>query len=227
MFYRHALASTLLAFLTVASVQATVLTYDLTPTPDVTDMTPDPIPADYGDRVTSTSMAGGSGTYGYANFGEGFSPDVVADHGNAEFWDAGYGDLTNVAYAPDGMFSLRLTADPGFHVMLFSFELAAFGTDQSVDSITVFVDGVQAFAASGSELDVSSTGHNTFNQSNFGGVLEGQEIVISFQNGVGTPDAPNVGIDNVQFVPEPSVTALALSAAGLALVVRRFRRRRS
>ncbi len=226
MFYRQGFTSALIALLATASVQATVLTYDFSGSPGVADDAQ--IPADYGDNVTGASMSGGAGTYGYGNFGEGFTPNVTAEHGvNTNFYGSGYGDLTNVAYASDGLFSLQLATGPTQNVTLFSFDLAGFGGSYQIDSVSVFANGVQVFLQQNVTVNGSGNGTGrtsfTFNQP-----FRGNTITLQFDaSNLGTANALNVGIDNIQFgqaVPEPSSVVLALSAAGLAFVVRRFRR---
>ena len=224
MFYRQGLTSALVALLATASVQATVLTYDFSGSPGVADDAQ--IPADYGDNVTGASMAGGAGTYGYSNFGEGFTPNVTADHGDAQFYGAGYGDLTNVAYADDGTFSLTLSTGVTQNVTLFSFDLAGFASSYQINSVSVFANGVQVFLQNNVTVNGSSngTGRTSFT---FSQPFRGNTISLNFDASNLGANALNVGIDNIQFgqaVPEPSSVVLALSAAGLALVVRRFRR---
>ena len=223
---RSTILTALFALAATASLQATVLTYGISPAPAEGTT----IPADYGDRVTGTTMSGAGGaTYSYADFGEGFSQRILADHGDANFFPGtGFGDLSNVAFAADGTFSLTLTADVGFNVILQSFDLAGFFNSQVVGNISIFGDNV--LLASASNVTVSGTGRtnsSTFlSQSSF----RAATIRLTFDSrnlGAGQGD---VGIDNIVFaqaVPEPSVTALLAGAAVAGVLLRRRQTRRS
>jgi hypothetical protein len=78
-------------------------------------------PSGYGNRVTATSQ-GGFHYGGTAN-----TPNVVLAYGaNTYGWPTQYGDLNNVIYTADfsGVLQATLTADPGYQVVLQSFDLA-------------------------------------------------------------------------------------------------------
>lgn len=228
MFYRQGLSAALLALLATASVQATVLTYDFSGSPGVAN--DDPLPADYGDNVTSTSMPRPSGTtYGYGQFGEGFTPNIIADHGDAQFYGPDYGDLTNVAFANDGTFSLTLTSDfaNNRNVQILSFDMAGAGGSYQINSISITnQNNVVLFSQTNPTIAGSNNGTGRTSFSFLNAPLQGEVLTLSFDASNLGGTAYNIGIDNIQFaqVPEPSVTALALSAAGLGFLVRRFRR---
>lgn len=206
---------------------------------------------DYGDRVSAGSMPVPGGTFTYGNSGEGFTPNVTLDafaananqiNSRVSLWGNGYGDLVNVLFGDQntGSFTVQLTADAGFEVRLFHFDLAGFGNrDFTINEVRV-TDGTGALF---SQLDVLVEGdltgprHTAFD---FASPLAAQvlNIVIDYSNLAGNAQ-DNIGIDNIRFgqdpagvdppppppdsVPEPG-TALLAAMALLAALARKRRR---
>jgi hypothetical protein len=92
---------------------------------------------DYGDRVDTSPMNVSGGQFTYGNDGEGFTPNVVVDYiagsgtpinPGVSLWTSQYGDLTNVLFGNNNSLSLNVefSADTGFDVELYSFDLAGF-----------------------------------------------------------------------------------------------------
>lgn len=203
------------------------------------------VPQDYGDRVTGSPMAVAGGDFTYGNNGEGFTPNVVAEYSSANrvaLWTVSYGDLVNVMFAtvesglaPTAM-NVRLTADPGFEVLLYDFDLAGYPqADYTIDAVTVYSGVTPLFSQSNVLVEGNLTGprHTPFV---FATPLRGPEILIEidFSNiAVGAQD--NIGIDNIRFgqdpsealpeeMPEPAALPLLLSALGvLGFAARRKR----
>lgn len=194
------------------------------------------VPQDYGDRVTGSPMAVTGGDFTYGNSGEGFTPNVVAEYSSdngVALWTVGYGDLVNVMFAevdaglaPSPM-NVRLTADTGFEVLLYDFDLAGYPqADYTIDAVTVYSGVTQLFSQSNVLVEGNLTGprHTPFV---FATPLRGPEILIEidFSNiAVGAQD--NIGIDNIRFgqypleadpegMPEPAALPLFLSALGV------------
>lgn len=219
-------AAFLLALTAVTPTEATVLTFKSNP--DFADDAA--LPANYGNRVASGSVVSGGTTYQYGNFGEGFTPNVAATYDNpANTYGPGYGALVNVAYAPGGIFRLTLAGDTGFNVSLFSFDLAGLDASYQINSVSVFSGATTLFSQSNVTVNGSSngTGVTSFNF----GPLTAHTLTLQFDaTNQGVVAQQNIGIDNIRFsqvaVPEPSVTALALSSAGVTYLLHRRRRAR-
>jgi hypothetical protein len=110
------------AFILSGWTNATILTFDI---PNLFNF--QSAFQDYGDNVGG--LVDGVGAYGEA--GEGFTTNVTADYGTVDpsYWTTGYSDLTNVFFDDadtQGPLSLTLTAETGFNVQLFDFDLGAF-----------------------------------------------------------------------------------------------------
>jgi hypothetical protein len=220
MLFRSFLFASALTVL-AASGSATVLTFDLAGATDYT-----PIPQEYGDNVTATTMGGFS--YGA---GGGFTPDVNVGYfgspGSQSFlniWTTGYNDLTNVAeYEPDGEPTFGFTFDGtnGQAVRLESFDLGNYGGAVTVPGITI-TDGTGNVLWSQTQFALpasSNPGHLTFSPNVTATSLR---MTVDVTGLGGNSD--NVGFDNIRFsqqpVPEPaSLTSLGLG--GLAFLRRR------
>ncbi|MGF1640354.1 MAG: hypothetical protein ACFCUO_05345 [Rhodospirillales bacterium] len=212
---------------------ATVLTFDQGRSATGAEVIPagagGTVAPDYGDRVTGPAMAVTGGTFTYGNRGEGFTPNVVVDYApasRARLWTTDYGDLVNVMFVlanSGGEMAIRLTADPGFEVLLYGFDLGGWPrTDYTIDGVSVIADGTTLDARSDVpvEGDASGPGQTTIA---FATPLRGIDLLIAidFANlPVGLQD--NIGIDNVRFGqhprPIPLPAALPLSASALALL---------
>lgn len=188
----------------------------------------------YGDNVAMTPQGG----FTYGEAGEGFTPNVVADYGTAIHYPTGYGDLTNVLYV-GGLFSLTLTADPGFNVLLYDFDMAGWpSTDYVIDSVQVLDESsTLLFDQAGVAIagDFVGPRHTDFD---FDPILVGQALTILFDSSSLGGASYNIGIDNIRFgqcvigqcvsgasVPEPSTLALlGIGLAGLGWMGRRKKR---
>ena len=197
------------------AAHATILTFEITNLPFNS-----PIPQEYGDRVTSSAEVSGPFIFNYGQ-GNGFTPNVVVEYAadatpsvsTPNSWPDGYGDLLDVVWGegPSIGFNnvtISLIADPGFDVVLNSFDIAAWIGDRQSETLEVVVDG--------SVLDLSTivlgdNSHSTFNPG-----VSGDRIDLTFGN------AWWLAVDNVNFdqrldgsepVPEPA--ALLLLAFGL------------
>lgn len=219
-------ALVLSAFTLASSLQATVLTFKSNP--DFADDAA--LPSNYGNRVAAGSVVSGGNTFQYGNFGEGFTPNVTATYDNAaNTYGSGYGALVNVVYAPGGIFRLTLTGDTGFNVSLFSFDLAGLDASYQINSVSVFSGATTLFTQSNVTVSGSSngTGVTSFNF----GPLTAHTLTVQFDaTNQGVVAQQNIGIDNIRFsqvaVPEPSVTALVTSMAGLTYLLHRRRSRK-
>lgn len=198
------------------------------------------VPEGYGDRITGAEVAVAGGVFTYGEAGEGFTPNVVADFfsGGAtpagpavSLWDDGYGDLVNVLFGNNfsQMLNMTLTADPGFEVLLYGFDLAGWPqTDYVVEAVRVFGDTVLLFEQTSVlvEGDVTGPRHTPFSFAVplTAGMLS---IEIAYGNLPGSQH-DNIGIDNIRFgqtpppstgngpptgVPEPGVLALVAVGA--------------
>ena len=190
---------------------------------------------DYGDRVTGSPMNVAGGQFTYGNDGEGFTPNVVVDYSTMagagpSTWGIQYGDLTNVIFGGQGSLAmlLLLTADPGFEVLLYHFDLGGWAnTDYVIDGVRV-LDPVSAVFSQTNVLvqgDFSGARHTSFD---FVMPLRAAQLLIEIDySNLAEGQQDNIGIDNIRFgqdppatpvspIPEPS-TALLL-ACGLAVV---------
>ncbi|MCP5144084.1 MAG: hypothetical protein H6978_04600 [Gammaproteobacteria bacterium] len=199
-------------------------------------------PPTYGDRVRGTlqHVAGGVLTYGEA--GEGFTPNVVVDFfsqgpGNTsdvKLFGANYGDLTNVMYGNESAGSLNLyfTADDGYEVLLYGFDLAGWPQqDYTINAVRV-TDGNSLLFEQTSVLvegDDSGPGHTAFI---FDTPLSAAYLAITIDvANIAGRSQDNIGIDNVRFgqsppAPVPVPAALPLLAGAIALLAGGDARRR-
>jgi hypothetical protein len=184
---------------------------------------------DYGDRVTGSPMAVPGGMFTYGNGGEGFTPNVVAEYSsgnNISLWTTDYGDLTNVMFAlqNSNVMNILLTADSGFDVLLYDFDLAGWPqSDYTIDEVAVLSGGTPLFAQNGVlvEGDATGPGHTTVA---FANPLRGPELLIKIDfSNIGGSIQDNIGIDNIRFgqdpppaaIPAPAVLPLLFSALGV------------
>jgi hypothetical protein len=207
-----------------ASLSATVLTNDISGPGFGPDSS---IGAVYGNRVSSASSSSGALTLAYANFGEGYTPNIAANYGQpANYYDAGYGALVNVAYAPGGIFTLTFSADPGFNVSLYSFDLAGIDSSYQINSVSVFSGATTLFSQNNIVINGSANGTGV---SSFSfGPLSAAQLTIQFDASNLGANGANIGIDNIRIgqvaVPEPSSIALVVAGAAVATFLARRRR---
>jgi hypothetical protein len=196
-----------------------------------------PLPAGYGNRVTMATQDGF--LYG---LGGGTTPNVVTSYGPAiSTWDNDFGDLFHVVYAEGdttaSTFEMDLTADPGFKVILNSFDMAAWPhVDYTINSVTVLNESnVALYSQSNVLIEGDSTGpqHTHFD---FAGV-SGQTLKIQWDatNVLvgGASDSDDVGITNINFsqqaaavVPAPSsfvVSSMLFGFFGVVALLRRVK----
>lgn len=176
----------------------------------------DEISQSYGDNVNALSDAVGSYLEGNA-----FTPDISVSHKSLntdggivnaalEYWNNGYGDLTEVAFSGvNGSYAhLTLTAGTGYLVKLNSFDIAGWNVaNRALDALQVLDAAGNVVWDSGVDT-ISGTGgtHDTFMPN-----IVGQELTIRWGKDW------NIGVDNVNFdqvsdVPVPAAAWLFLSA---------------
>lgn len=171
---------------------------------------------DYGDNVTSEI----DGVFMYGAEG-GFTPNVTTEYAplGVRTFINGYGDLINVIWngsTTDADWVITLTAEKGFEVALEKFDLAAFGGDLTLDSLTVdWGDGNQTF----SDQLISSSGHNEFlfNPA----IVRGPSISITILEG---DSRGFFGLDNLVFSQVPAPGMGVAGMLGALFVMRRRRR---
>lgn len=171
-----------------------------------------PINQNYGDRVISTSDS-----YGQYLEGNGFTPNINVSYntvgGNQylEAWNYDYGDLVNVAYADydGGTAEIKFVADPGYTVIINSFDMAGYPTLDKTATLIEIVDGVGTTVWNPSSLFIEgSSGHSSFSPA-----VTGSSLTIRWG------DDWNIGIDNINFdqtaAPVPLPATMVLLGSGL------------
>ncbi len=232
------------------TADATILTFDIF---DVEYSSSEDFPEgfsinqEYGDRVTGPMATATNGTtdFFYGEAGEGYTPNVTAHYGptsiftgDPSLWRYDYGDLTRVLYQgstaqPIGTnydyLDIRLTADPGYEVVLYGFDLGGwFQADYTINEVAVFdggasLDPMAPRLYSDPMALVAGVGpaHTTYS---FATQLRGNSLSLLI-------DARNLGdfseliaIDNIRFgqelapaaIPEPmTATLFSLGLLGL------------
>lgn len=224
--------------LSPALCTATVLTFDEARSATGQTVGPvaagDEVPFDYGDNVTGSPMNVSGGQYTYGNAGEGYTPNVVVDFftdtgTSVNIWTLQYGDLENVAIAhaplsgvgsPQNL-NIRLTADPGYQVQLWHFDMAGWANaDYTIDGVSVLDDGGAVFEQTQVLIEGDFTGprHTAFD---FSSPLTAQQLTIQvdFSN-MAASIRDNIGIDNIRFgqtppAPIPLPASMVLFGSGL------------
>ncbi|MBM3341049.1 MAG: hypothetical protein FJY56_02905 [Betaproteobacteria bacterium] len=201
---------------------ATVLTFDQirlagNVVPTISGNT---VPQDYGDRVSAAIMDVSGGQFTYGNLGEGFTPNVLTAfftgmatplNPGTSLWVDSYGDLTNVLIGGNFSNSLnvRLSADAGFEVLLYGFDLGGWpNTDYTINAVRI-LDGTTPLFAQNNVLvqgDFSGPRRTVFD---FLAPLSGADLLIEidYSNLAGGLH-DNIGIDNIRFgqTPPPDTT---------------------
>jgi len=236
-----------LAFLIApAAVDATVLEFDQIRLSGETvpTISGNAVPQDYGDRVTGAVVDVSGGQFTYGNAGEGYTPNVLVEYftgaattinPGVSIWQTGYGDLTNLVFGNNNSLSLnvRLTADPGYQVQLYHFDLAGYpDADYVIDAVRVS-DGtgplMEQFDVA-VEGDAVGPGHSAFD---FAAPLTAAQLLIEIDYGnLAGSQQDNIGLDNLRFgqsppavVPLPSTgLLLGFGLAGLVGSLRRHGR---
>jgi len=185
------------------------------------------IPDDYGDRITSTLDSGTGYEYGMGN---GFTPNITVGcfpdppvTAPYSLFTNGYGDLIkalgHVSYHAPGQ--IVLTPDPGYNVILNSFDIAGYG------SSNYLAQRVRVLTESGSELfdsglfDINSGSPSSSHMTFLSTPITTSEALHIEINELGS-----LGLDNVNFdqsiVPLPAAVWLFGGGLfGLVFVARR------
>lgn len=241
-FFSHPLACAALTATLAAPGHATVLHFDqafdgsaIIPT-DSSGV----LPPGYGDRVAGPVMAGPGGSFTYDQQGEGFTPQVVVDlfataatpaDPRVRLWKDGYGSLRNVLWGEGPGIGgaaevfVRLTADPGYAVDLYGFDLAAFGgSDLTIRAIELWA-GSTLLAQHSDVVVEGDAAQGGFTSIAFATPWSAPELLLRLDLGnLAVNVRDNIGLDNLRFgqtppppvqpVPAPAVPAL-LGAAWL------------
>lgn len=218
-----------LAFAPVAA-NATILTFNVSG--GVTNF--QNMSQTYGDNVAA-AIDGLGHSYGVG--AEGFTPNVVLAYGSPgedpALWTTGYGNLTNVLFNDrdgDTTFTTRFTADAGYLVDLYSFDLASFlNGGQTIQGFTIRDMGANSVLFSQGSTVITGVTRNSFS---FSGLSANSlEIVVNLTGLGGVSD--DIGMDNVRFgqslvptggVPEPTTWAMMILGFGAAGSMIRKRR---
>jgi hypothetical protein len=209
-----------------AQAFATTLTFDIAG--GVSDH--ENIPQTYGDAV-SASPDGLGHSYGVG--AEGFTPNVTVEYGTTgedpALWTTGYGDLTNIYFNDadgDTTLTVTFTADAGWDVDLYGFDMASFfAAGQTVQAVSVLdIGNATTLFSQGATLANGVTSTNF----TFATPLSASKLAIVVDlTGLGSV-SDDVGLDNIRYgqtlaVPEAETYAMML--AGLGLVGYMARRR--
>lgn len=176
----------------------------------------------YGDRVSGQTGSNGTAQYKYGVGSEGYTPHVTVQYGpyslftgGPQLWRYDYGDLTRVMYQGStgsvgnnyDHLDIVLTADPGYDVLLYGFDLAGWSrADYTIESIVVY-DGVPfPFLTPTNALEtlsdvevlgrLGSLGHTAIE---FASPLRGRQLWLTINARNLGDDSLNVGIDNIRF----------------------------
>jgi hypothetical protein len=178
------------------------------------------VSANSADYIVSPGVTGITGTPNIvANWGAGFDTYTA--------WD-GRGEVGQLDYTgvdPDQI-TLTLTPDPGFGVLVRSFDLDYYAGGGDVNLTWTVSDPVGTLAT-GLWTQDNAGGRDTINTGlTLGETRIGQPVTITFTMNSGAPSY--IALDNLVFdqVPEPSTTALALTGLGIGVLAMRRRRRR-
>jgi hypothetical protein len=210
---KYLFSSILAGCIVSSSLSATVLIFD---EDDSSVIGPSQL-ATYGDSITAASQGG-------FNYGStyGFTPNVGLDFlSSTTTWISGYGDMTNVIYTTAVLFEFTLTAEDGVSVLLHGFDLAGFGGDRTLQSLTITDESDTELYSVTNFLVEGGTDRTTIA---FPTALQGESLTVSADM---TGAIQLIGFDNIGFgqvgtpIPEPSMFPLVF---GL-LIYTGFKRR--
>ena len=186
------------------------------------------VPQDYGDRATGAVVDVSGGQFTYGNAGEGYTPNVLVEYftgaatainPGVSIWQAGYGDLTNLIFGNNNSLSLnvRISADPGYQVQLYHFDLAGYpGADYVIDAVRIS-DGTSSLMEQFDvpvEGDAAGPGHSAFD---FASPLTAAQLLIEIDYGnLPGSQQDNIGLDNLRFGQSPPAV-VPLPPTGLLL----------
>jgi hypothetical protein len=159
---------------------------------------------DYGDRVVMLD----DGDFHYDEHGEGFTPNVTVSYTTSEgqdpsHWNTGYGDLVHIYYENtdhNGQGEIVITADYGYEVVLYGFDMSAYGNVFSEDPT---IDGVRVMGCSSTayfdqaDAVISETTHTSFDFS--GAPIQSRELRVQFFSGNLGNLSDDISFDNVRF----------------------------
>jgi len=162
------------------------------------------MPPAYGDRVVALDNA----DFHYDEQGEGFTPNIVVSYTSSggqdpSWWGTGYGDLGQVYFEDhdgNGQAEIVLTADYGYEVVLYGFEMAAYSSSFISDPILNAVR-VQGCGASPlfEQLDVaiSKTTHTSFDFA--AEPIRAREVRIQYDSANLDNLSDDIGLGNIRF----------------------------
>lgn len=212
------------------SAQATVLTFDLSPTPanganiglTDTDDVPNNVAVVYGDRGAANS---GDGQYTYSYGGPADTPNISVGYGivsknpdnqiwwsrAASFYQTGYSTLTNVIYPSnsDRWLAVMFKPDDGWNVVLNSVDVGSWGGVERTYR-------VQVWESIGDALDM-----NTF-APNFPVFVEGDDynVIFAEDRTSSSVETFNINVSSNKIlwlmVTEPSVNASLLGVDNIS-----------
>lgn len=182
----------------------------------------DPVDPGYGDRVSATSQDG----FVYGPDG-GFTPNVEVAYGVLPYatpalYRNGYGDLKDVLFDQSpafGHLEVQLTADPGWNVRLFGFDMAAWSEVGPINSVQVYTN-TGALLFDERDVAISAVDRTVFA---FDPPLEANMIAISIDSGNLNHASDYVAVDNIKFgqietvVPTETVSWSRLKSIGLRI----------
>ena len=130
-----------------------------------------------------------------------FAGSAIPNNPGVSLWGDQYGDLTNVLIGNNNSISLnvQLTADTGFDVHLYDFDLAGWPTaDYTIDAVNV-LSGTNTFFSQNNVLvegDGPGPGLTSFA---FATQLTGAEMLIQIDYGnLAGGQQDSIGIDNIR-----------------------------
>ena len=183
---------------------------------------------DYGDRAAAATVNVSGGQFTYGSAGEGYTPNVVLDYFSGiatpanpgvSTWADDYGDLHNAIIGGNNSLSLnvRFTADTGYEVQLYHFDLAGWpNADYIINGVSIVGDSAILYSQSNVlvEGDLNGVRRTAFD---FSAPLSAQELLIQIDySNLGGGSHDNIGIDNIRFGQNPPA-AVPLPPAWLML----------